>query len=198
VIGIFGTTLTVPKYLVISVMIYSALLTFAIAVIGRRLIKVIAGKNAAEAQLRSIGSHLLERGAITSTSQDEAAQHRSLSGAVDDLIARWRDLCHQLVRITVVSHGNILLAPVIGWVLCAPKYLFGAMSLGEVARATAAFVVVLAALNWMVDNYSGLVDCLSSINRVASLLLALDELERGAIAATGRSSIGSSLSSVGS
>jgi putative ATP-binding cassette transporter len=134
VIGIFGTTLTVPKYLVISVMIYSALLTFAIAVIGRRLIKVIAGKNAAEAQLRSIGSHLLERGAITSTSQDEAAQHRSLSGAVDDVIARWRDLCHQLVRITVVSHGNILLAPVIGWVLCAPKYLFGRCRLARSPR----------------------------------------------------------------
>jgi putative ATP-binding cassette transporter len=176
-IGIFNTTLTVPKYLVISVAVYSALLTFAIAVIGRRLIRVTAGKNAAEAQLRSIGAHLLERSAITSTLQNEAAQHHSLSGAVDDVITSWRDLCHQLVRITVVSHGNILLAPVIGWVLCAPKYLFGAMSLGEVAQATAAFVVVLAALNWMVDNYSNLVDCLSSINRVASLLLALDELE---------------------
>jgi uncharacterized protein YjbJ (UPF0337 family) len=36
----------------------------------------------------------------------------------------------------------------------------------------------LAPLNWLVDNYSGLADCLSSVNRVASLLLALDDLER--------------------
>ena len=52
------------------------------------------------------------------------------------------------------------------------------MSVGEVAQITAAFVVVLAPLNWLVDNYSSLADCLSSVNLVASLLVALDDLER--------------------
>jgi ABC-type uncharacterized transport system fused permease/ATPase subunit len=56
--------------------------------------------------------------------------------------------------------------------------MVGTMSLGEVAQVTAAFITVQAALNWLVDNYSGLADCLSSVNRVASLLLALDQLER--------------------
>jgi putative ATP-binding cassette transporter len=41
------------------------------------------------------------------------------------------------------------------------------MSVGEIAQITAAFVVVLAPLNWLVDNCSGLADCLSSANRVA-------------------------------
>jgi putative ATP-binding cassette transporter len=81
------------------------------------------------------------------------------------------------MRTTLVSQGNVLMAPVIGWVLCAPKYLVGTMSLGEVAQVTAAFVTVQAALNWLVDNYSSLADCLSSVNRVASLLLALDQLD---------------------
>jgi ABC-type uncharacterized transport system fused permease/ATPase subunit len=54
----------------------------------------------------------------------------------------------------------------------------GAMSVGEVAQITAAFVVVLAPLNWLVDNYSSLADCLSSVNLVVSLLVALDDLER--------------------
>jgi vitamin B12/bleomycin/antimicrobial peptide transport system ATP-binding/permease protein len=198
VIGVFDHTLTVPKYLVISVVIYSTLLTLAITVIGRRLIKVIAGKNAAEAQFRSIGSHLRERDEVTTTSQDETTQHRSLSGALDDVIARWRNLCHQLMGTTLVSQGNLLLAPVIGWVLCAPKYLVGTMSLGEVAQATAAFVIVLAALNWLVDNYPGLADCLSSVNRVASLLVALDELERRSSSTAGRLSRGISFRKAGS
>ena len=44
------------------------------------------------------------------------------------------------------------------------------MSVGEIAQITAAFVVVLAPLNWLVDNYSGLADCLSSVQprRLAS------------------------------
>ena len=69
------------------------------------------------------------------------------------------------------------LAPIIGWTLCA-QIPVGAMSVGEVAQITAAFVVVLAPLNWLVDNYSSLADCLSSVNLVASLLVALDDLER--------------------
>lgn len=177
VVSIFGHVLTVPKYLVIAVALYSTLLTLAMTIIGRRLIYVIAGKNAAEAQFRSIGSHLRERGKFTTTSQGEAEQHRSLSGALDDVITRWRSLCYQLMRTTFVSQGNVLMAPVIGWVLCAPKYLVGTMSLGEVAQVAAAFITVQAALNWLVDNYSGLADCLSSVNRVASLLLALDQLK---------------------
>ena len=56
--------MTVPKYLVITVVIYSALLTLAMTIIGRRMIHVIAGKNAAEAQFRSMASNLRERGAI--------------------------------------------------------------------------------------------------------------------------------------
>jgi len=177
-VGIFGYALTVPKYLVIAVTVYSVLLTLAMTLIGRRLVLVIAGKNAAEAQFRSIGSNLRESGKLTPIPRGETEQHRTLSAALDDVIDRWRSLCFQLMRTTLVSQGNLLLAPVIAWVLCAPKYLVGTMSLGEVAQATAAFVTVQAALNWLVDNYPGLADCLSSINRVASLLLAIDQLQR--------------------
>jgi vitamin B12/bleomycin/antimicrobial peptide transport system ATP-binding/permease protein len=93
------------------------------------------------------------------------------------VIGRWRDLCFQIMRTTLVSHGNTLAAPVIAWVLCAPKYLTGTMSLGEVAQSVAAFVMVQSSLNWLVDNYPGLAECLSSVNRVGSLLVALDEID---------------------
>jgi putative ATP-binding cassette transporter len=174
---VFGQTLTVPKYLVIAVTIYSVLLSLAMALIGRRLVSVIAVKNAAEAQFRAVGSHLRERGTSTPLSEGQTEQHRLLSSSLDDVIAGWRDLCVQFMRTTVVSQGNILLAPVIAWALCAPKYLVGTMSLGEVAQVTAAFVIVQAALNWLVENYAGVADCLSSVNRVASFLIALDQLD---------------------
>jgi hypothetical protein len=37
--------LTLPKYLVITVVLYSGLLTLAMMVTGRRMVRVIAGKN---------------------------------------------------------------------------------------------------------------------------------------------------------
>src|SRR6266480_6337311 len=52
------------------------------------------------------------------------------------------------------------------------------MPLGEVVQVAAAFVAVQAALNWLVDNYQRLADWTSSVNRVSSLLIALDQIDR--------------------
>jgi len=88
----------------------------------------------------------------------------------------WREFCWQLTRTTLVSHGNFLFAPVVAWILCVPKYLSGAMSLRELTQSAAAFVVVQGGFNWLVDNYRRLANWRSSAQRVATLLVALDEL----------------------
>jgi ABC-type uncharacterized transport system fused permease/ATPase subunit len=77
----------------------------------------------------------------------------------------------------VISHGNSLLSPFVGLILCAPKYLADTMTLGEVTQAAAAFVTVQAAFNWLVDNYPRLADWRSSVHRVASLLFTLDAVD---------------------
>src|SRR4051794_296843 len=142
VIEVFGEVVTLPKYLVLTVVIYSGLLTLAMTVIGRRMVHVIAGKNAAEAQFRSIASDLREREASAAGVSAGRAQHLSLMEAFDGVYGRWRELCVQFMRTTIVSYGNILMAPVLAWILCAPKYLVGSMSLGESAQVVAAFVMV--------------------------------------------------------
>jgi ABC-type uncharacterized transport system fused permease/ATPase subunit len=103
-------------------------------------------------------------------------ERRALWFALRQVIVRWRDLARQLVQTTLVSQGNVLLAPVVAWILCAPKYLAGTMSLGELTQAAAAFVIVQGAFNWLVDNYQRLADWRSAVNRLATLLLALDDL----------------------
>ena len=65
----------------------------------------------------------------------------------------------------------------VAWLLCVPKYLSGDMTLGELTQSAAAFVTVQGAFNWVVDNYQRLADWRSAANRVASLLVALDEIE---------------------
>jgi putative ATP-binding cassette transporter len=179
VVRAFGSGVTVPKYLVIAVLTYSALLTLAMTVTGRRMVSVIAGKNAAEAQFRSVASTWRQRAETEELAGHAPASHRLVSEAFSVVIGRWREICVQFMRITVVAHSNSLAAPIVGWFLCAPKYLAGTMSLGEAAQAVAAFVTVQASLNWLVDNYGALAECLSSVNRVASLLQALDEIDRG-------------------
>lgn len=176
-VEVFGYGLTVPKYLVITVSGYSALLTIGMTIIGRRLVTVIAKKNASEAEFRAAASNLRELGEAPPHADDQPPDQVPLNTAFNVVIQRWRALCAQLMRTTLISHGNTLAAPVIAWALCAPKYLTGVMSLGEVAQVVAAFVMVQTALNWLVDNYAGLAECASSMNRVSSLIFAMDALE---------------------
>ena len=81
------------------------------------------------------------------------------------------------MRTTLVSQTDSLLTPIIALLLCMPKYLVGTMTLGEVVQAAAAFAIVQSAFNWITDNYGRLAEWTSSANRVASLLLASDQID---------------------
>ncbi len=176
-VNAFGLTLVVPRYLVIAVVVYSILLAIATIVIGRHFESVIEGKNQAEAQLRSIGAHLRETSEGTALPDGKTDGHRKVVQALDQVIARWLEICWQFVRLTFISQMNLVLTPVIALLLCMPKYLEGSMSLGEVVQAAAAFVMVQGAFNWVQDNFGRLADWTSSANRVAFLLLALDQID---------------------
>ena len=178
VVHALGQSLTLPGYLVIAVIGYSAALATTMVFLGRHLTSVIEEKNQAEAALRSAAVQLRECGEGIGLHKNIVQPHRDPRSILKRVIARWRDLCMQLIRTTVVGHVNFLLAPVLAWILCTPKYLDGSMGLGEVVQVAAAFVTVQGALNWFVDNYQRLADWLSSVNRVSSLLLALDRTDR--------------------
>jgi putative ATP-binding cassette transporter len=82
------------------------------------------------------------------------------------------------MRTTIVSQTSGYVAPVLPILLCAPKFLEGSMTLGEVMQAASAFTIVQAAFNWLVDNYPRLSDWTASARRVSSLMVSLDALER--------------------
>jgi|SRR5579863_147098 len=178
-----GHKLTVPAYLVVGVIVYSTAFTAMMVTVGRNLTSVIQAENQAEAELRAMANHIREIGEGTPSAAAEPEDHRSLWHALRQVLLRWRQLCRQLMGTTMVSQTDVLLAPVFAWILCAPKFLAGSMMLGELTQAAAAFVMVQAAFNWIVDNYQRLADWRSSAYRVATLLQALDDVDRLASAA---------------
>jgi putative ATP-binding cassette transporter len=173
-----GFVLNIPGYLVIAVIVYSALLSAAIILIARHLTRVMEENKRTEAELRSIGTHLRESGEGTALPDGKRNPRHVIGAALKGVITIWRIYMWQLMRMTVVTYSSLLVTPVIGLLLCTPKYLMGTMSLGEVVQAAAAFVVVQGAFGWFTDNYANLAGWASSANRVASLLLALDEVDR--------------------
>jgi ABC-type uncharacterized transport system fused permease/ATPase subunit len=176
-IVIFSFSLTIPGYLVFGVIVYSSVMSALMIFFGHHLTSVIERMNQTEAEFRAAADAFREEGEREQAKQDDAAKRDTLWLKLLAVLLWWREFCWQLVRTTLVSHGNLLLAPVVAWLLCVPKYLSGTMSLGELTQSAAAFVTVQGAFNWLVDNYQRLADWRSAAHRVATLLIALDELE---------------------
>jgi ABC-type uncharacterized transport system fused permease/ATPase subunit len=172
----FGYTFWIPGYLVGSVVVYSGIVTMAMLLIGSPLTRVIQIKNQSEAELITAAHLLRDIGEGITPKDNESRVKGSLRDAVQTVLRQWRRLCFQLMRMTLVSHGNSLLAPIMGLVLCAPKFLAGTMTLGELTQAAAAFTLVQGSFNWLVDNYGRVADWVSSLERVGGLLLSLDRL----------------------
>ena len=177
----FDHTFWIPGYLVVSVAAYSGIVTTAMVLVGSPLTKVIQVKNQAEAELITAAHRLRDIGEGVTPKLYEPEVRHGLRQALQNTLAQWRRLCWQLMRTTLVSHGNTLLAPIIGLVLCAPKFLAGTMTLGELTQAAAAFTLVQGSFNWLVDNYSRVADWISSLERVGGLLLLLDKLNQEAL-----------------
>ena len=178
-----GGTLVIPGYLVVAVVLYSLSLSVATMLIGRHLTRVIEENKRTEAELRSIGTHLREHAEGIVLGDLHASSRHTVGAALKAVIAIWRIYCWQLMQLTVVTYTSLLATPVVGLLLCVPKYLAGTMTLGEVVQASAAFVVVQGAFNWFTDNYAKLAEWASSANRVAALLLALDQVDQAGAAA---------------
>jgi vitamin B12/bleomycin/antimicrobial peptide transport system ATP-binding/permease protein len=105
-------------------------------------------------------------------------ERRTVNESFGLVLHRWRDICVQAVRSTVVNQTSGYFAAVLPILLCAPKFLDGSMTLGGIMQAAAAFAVVQAAFNWLLDNYPRLADWSASARRVSSLMISIDMLER--------------------
>jgi vitamin B12/bleomycin/antimicrobial peptide transport system ATP-binding/permease protein len=173
-----GIAVTVPGFLVVAAVAYAVLASGSMVFIGRRFVAVSENKNQAEAEYRYVLTRLSENGESIAVLGGEEEERNSVDQSLGKVLRRWRDICFQTMRTTIVSQTSGYIAPVLPILLCAPKFLDGSMTLGEVMQAASAFTIVQSAFNWLVDNYPRLADWTASARRVASLMVSLDALER--------------------
>ena len=173
-----GSTVTIPGFLVIAAVIYAAIASGSIMTIGRRFVQVSEDKNQAEAEYRYALTRVRENGESIALLGGEQEERDGIDKTFTKVLRQWARLAGQHMRTTLVSQGSNLIAPVLPLLLCAPKFLDGSMTLGQVMQAASAFTIVQTAFGWLVDNYPRLADWNACARRIASLMMSLDGLER--------------------
>ncbi|MGJ5040361.1 MULTISPECIES: ABC transporter ATP-binding protein/permease [unclassified Bradyrhizobium] len=173
-----ATEITIPGFLVIAAIAYAAIASGSIMTIGRRFVQVSEDKNQAEADFRYTLTRVRENGESIALLGGETEERAGIDRTFGNVLQQWARLAGQHMRTTLVSQGSSLIAPVVPLLLCAPKFLDGSMTLGQVMQAASAFTIVQTAFGWLVDNYPRLADWNACARRIASLMMSLDALER--------------------
>jgi vitamin B12/bleomycin/antimicrobial peptide transport system ATP-binding/permease protein len=173
-----GSTFTIPGFLVIAAVLYAGIASGSIMAIGRRFVQISEDKNQAEAEFRYTLTRVRENGESIALLGGEEEERDGIDRTFGNVLQQWARLAGQHMRTTLVSQGSSLIAPVVPLLLCAPKFLDGSMTLGQVMQAASAFTIVQSAFGWLVDNYPRLADWNACARRIASLMMSLDGLER--------------------
>src|SRR2546429_5678366 len=177
-VTIAGSTITIPGFLVIAAILYAAIASGAIVTIGRGFVQISEDKNQAEAEYRYTLTRVRENGESIALLGGEEEERDGIDKTFTKVLRQWARLAGQHMRTTLVSQGSSLIAPVVPLLLCAPKFLDGSMTLGQVMQAASAFTIVQTAFGWLVDSHPRLADWNACARRIASLMMSLDGLER--------------------
>ena len=182
VLWVVGGSLTVsgysiPGYMVFACIIYSAITTSIMFLLGRPLVRNVEAKAAGEAQLRYELTRVKDNAENIALVGGDDDERERLKVTLSDLVTRWFGVILWQGRMLWLNGANLVLAPAIPLLLGAPKYLSGEMTLGSLMQAASAFIQVQVALNWLADNAMRLADWFASSHRVSQLADAIDRLE---------------------
>ena len=120
--------ISIPGFLVVAAVLYSAAASGAMVLIGRRFVWVSEKKNQAEAEYRYVLTRLRENGESIALIRGEEEERAGVDASLKKVLRNWRHICVQTMKTTIVSQTSGYIAPVLPILLCAPKYLNGSMS----------------------------------------------------------------------
>ena len=130
-----GMQVHIPGFLVWAAVLYAVIASGAMVAIGSRFVRVSETKNQTEAEYRYVLTRLRENGESIALIHGEEEERAGVNRSLRRVVRAWSSVAAQTMKTTVVSQTSSYIAPVLPIILCAPKFLDGSMTLGEVMRA---------------------------------------------------------------
>jgi vitamin B12/bleomycin/antimicrobial peptide transport system ATP-binding/permease protein len=176
--SVAGISFALQGYMVWLALTYAGIASFVSWLVGRPLIALNAERYAREADLRFALVRVNERTEVIALYGGEADEKDYLNHEFDQVLSMMRRLVSGITRLTWVTAGYGWFTIIAPFIVAAPGYFLGDMSLGGLMLAVGAFNQVQQSLRWFVDNFSTIADWRATLLRVASFRLALVELEK--------------------
>lgn len=176
-VTLFDTALSVPGHMVFVSMLYASAGTTAAVLIGRPLVRTVNMRQTVEANFRFGLVRVRENSEAISLLHGEPDERRRLSDLFVAVRKGFNLQTNALAKVFLFSSGYSVLATGFPFLIAAPRYIAGVISLGELMQIAQAFQQMTSALSWPVDNLSKAAEWKASVERVLSLHNALQSLK---------------------
>ncbi len=169
-----GIDITIPGYMAWVALIYAIIGTFFANLVGRRLIPLNFQRQRYEANFRFSLVRVRENAEGIALYRGEEREAEVLNERFADVFANgWRVLFTQAqLALYQVSYGQI--AIIFPYIVTAPGFFSGALTLGVVMQTASAFGQVQGALSFFIDNYTYLAELRAVMDRLMGLQNASD------------------------
>jgi putative ATP-binding cassette transporter len=169
-----GSEFTVPGYMVWVAILYALAASVLSHYIGRPLIGLNFRQQRLEADFRFNLVRLRENAEGVALYHGEKPEHEGLAARFERVRENWWGLMHYTKRLTYFTAGYTQVALVFPFIVAAPRYFSGSITLGGLMQISNAFGEVQTALSWFVNAYTEIAAWKASVDRLLTFQKALD------------------------
>lgn len=168
----------IQGHLVWIAIMYAAGASFLGWWVSRPLIKATDARQTVEANFRFGLVKARENSQAIALIRGEAIEQRRFHSLFQTIADTFDRQTHALANILMFTSGYSVLSMAFPILISAPRYILGTITLGALMQSALAFQQMASALSWPVDNMAGIAQWRASVERVLSLVKALDDLEQ--------------------
>ncbi len=166
----------IPGYMVWCALLYAIAGTWLTHVIGKPLIGLEFGQQRFEADYRFALVRLRENAegvALYRGEREESANFRARFGSV---IGNWWAIMRKQKQLGWFTNFYGQIAIIFPFLVAAPRYFSGAISLGQYTQTASAFGQVQSALSWFIDAYTQFASWKATVDRLTGFSAALEHV----------------------
>jgi vitamin B12/bleomycin/antimicrobial peptide transport system ATP-binding/permease protein len=174
---LFGHDFSFPGYLIVVAICYACIATTIAHFVGRRLIHLNFQQQRREADIRFATARVTDHSEQVALLKAEAVERTEINRRFGALITNWRMLAAVQTRLTGFTYGYAQVSMIFPTLVVTPAYLVGAIPLGVLMQAAAAFQKVETSCAYFINYYSRIAEWKAALDRLWQLEMALLRVE---------------------
>lgn len=179
---VLSREITIPGYMVWFAIAYAGLGSLLVGWVGWPLVRRNYYQQRFEADFRFGLIRVRENAEAVALYRGEMQETRQLDGLFERIRENWWGIMRTTKRLNLASNFYSQFANIFPYLMAAPRYFSGAITLGGLMQIGSAFGQVQGALSWFISAFTDLAAWKASVNRLAGFHAAIEDAHTDSVA----------------